>query len=151
MQLDQLPEPIPVRKSSRIRQQLGYLRQYHCQLASHSPQYAHTELNSGIPHTLSSFIDYENLLPSNKTFCFYVSTHFEPQFYHQAIKHHHWKDAMDAEIAALEQNHSWVLTNLPSHKVPIGYKWVLKIKYKADRSIERYKARLVAKGYTWCE
>ena len=30
----------------------------------------------------------------------------------------------------------------------IGNKWVLKIKHKADGSIDKYKACLVAKGYT---
>ena len=30
----------------------------------------------------------------------------------------------------------------------IGCKWVYTIKYKVDRSLERYKVRLVAKGYT---
>jgi len=55
---------------------------------------------------------------------------------------------MAAEIAALEENHTWVVTDLPPHKQPIGCKWVYKIKYRADGSIERHKARLVAKGYT---
>ena len=52
---------------------------------------------------------------------------------------------MTAKIVALEENQTWTLTPLPTGKKPIGCKWVYKIKYKADGSIERYKARLVAK------
>ena len=40
------------------------------------------------------------------------------------------------------------MTSLPPNKKPIGCKWVYKVKYKSDGSVERYKARLVAKGFT---
>jgi hypothetical protein len=58
---------------------------------------------------------------------------------------------MNAELEALEQNNTWSLVPLPSGHKPIGCKWVYKIKYKSDGTIERYKARLVAKGYTQVE
>ncbi|RVW75421.1 Retrovirus-related Pol polyprotein from transposon RE1 [Vitis vinifera] len=55
---------------------------------------------------------------------------------------------MSTELQALERNNTWEMVPLsPGHK-PIGCRWVYKIKYHSDGTIERYKARLVAKGYT---
>ncbi|XP_048129507.1 receptor kinase-like protein Xa21 [Rhodamnia argentea] len=58
---------------------------------------------------------------------------------------------MSSEIQALKQNDTWDIVSLPPGKQPIGCKWVYRIKYNSDGTIERYKARLVAKGYTQTE
>ena len=58
------------------------------------------------------------------------------------------KKAMAAEHESLMKNQTWDLTPLPSGKKPIGCKWVYKVKYKADGTLDKYKARLVAKGFS---
>jgi len=49
---------------------------------------------------------------------------------------------MGEEIQALENNGTWTLENLPPGEKTIGCKWVYKIKYHSDGSIEHHKARL---------
>jgi len=53
---------------------------------------------------------------------------------------------MTAEINAPEANGTWEFTTLPPKKKALGCKWVYKIKFHADGSIERYKACLVVLG-----
>lgn len=55
---------------------------------------------------------------------------------------------MAKELQALQTNDTWDIVKLPKGKKPISCKWVFKVKYRADGSVERYKARLVAKGFT---
>ena len=38
--------------------------------------------------------------------------------------------------------------SLPMGKRIVGCKWIFTIKYRVDRTLERYKVRLIAKGYT---
>lgn len=51
-------------------------------------------------------------------------------------------------MESMKSNLVWELVDLPMDQKTIGNKWALKIKRKADGSIERFKALLVAKGYT---
>ena len=59
-----------------------------------------------------------------------------------------WMEEMKDELSSMDKNFVWELVDLPPGHKAIGNKWVLKVKRKADRSIDKYKARLMAKGFT---
>ena len=51
-----------------------------------------------------------------------------------------WIVTMQEELDSLYANKVWDLVDLPQDRKAIGKKWVLKIKRKANGTIERYKA-----------
>ncbi|CAI7794686.1 unnamed protein product [Closterium sp. NIES-54] len=59
-----------------------------------------------------------------------------------------WKQAMEKELASINENDVFELVDPPKGAYLVGCKWVLKKKLGADGSVERYKARLVFQGYT---
>ncbi|KAD5508936.1 hypothetical protein E3N88_16639 [Mikania micrantha] len=67
----------------------------------------------------------------------------EPTSYNYAQGIREWEEAMAAEARSIEKNKTWEITERPAGVVPIGLKWVFKIK----REVSKHKARLVAKGY----
>ena len=147
---------IPLRHSSRVHKPPTYLRDYPCNLVSTSvlasaPLLSSSDSNassSGILYPLSSYLSYDKLSTTHKAFSIALTINKELESYAQALLDPRWQAAMQAEIETLQANNTWVMTSLPPGKVPIGCKWVYKIKLKADGSVERYKAKLVAKGYT---
>ena len=59
-----------------------------------------------------------------------------------------FKDAMIAEVQALEDLDVWEEVDVPSGMSVIGVKWVLKEKQATSLSPAKLKARLVARGFT---
>ena len=162
-----LTAPLPiVRKSNRSHKPPSYLHDYHrnltstyipnhhynLALASLIPSHDSISLdNPGILYPLSSTLSYSKFSNAHKAFSVALSITKEPTSYVETLPDPLWQAAMKAEIDAFQANQTWVMTKLPPGKVPVRCKWVYKIKFKADGSIERYKSRLVAKGFTQTE
>ena len=58
------------------------------------------------------------------------------------------QSAMDAEIADIERNQTWVLEPPPDGVLAIGSKWVFANKTDGSGALTRCRARLVAKGFS---
>jgi len=88
----------------------------------------------------------KNFSPSHQCFLAAIMKVDEPKFYHEAVKDVKWREAMTEEIEALAKAGTWEIVDLPPGKNPIGCKWVYRVKYNSDGSVQRYKARLVIRG-----
>lgn len=71
----------------------------------------------------------------------------EPSSVEQALTELCWRNAMKAEMQAIEANKTWDVSGLPRNQKTIGLEWVFKVKKDPDGNIVKHKARLVAKGY----
>lgn len=54
---------------------------------------------------------------------------------------------MEEELQALHNLGTWELVPPENIQNIVKCKWVYRIKYKSDKTIDRYKARLVTKGF----
>ena len=91
-------------------------------------------------------MSYDLFSARHKHFLAAITVGVEPNSYRQASRDANWRSAMQSEIDALEKNGTWSLVTLPPGKKALGSRWVYKIKYNSDGSVERLKARLVVFG-----
>ena len=64
----------------------------------------------------------------------------EPESYADATKDSNWRAAMEEEMRALAENETWDLVDAPKGLKSIGCRWVHKVKYNTDGSVNRYKS-----------
>jgi hypothetical protein len=76
-----------------------------------------------------------------------TSVEGEPTSVIEAQRDKRWVAAMDSEHQALLENKTWHLVPPLKGKNIIDYKWVYKIKWKADGTIDRYKGASCGKGF----
>ncbi|KAA3482589.1 Retrovirus-related Pol polyprotein from transposon TNT 1-94 [Gossypium australe] len=131
--------PFQSSKPVRTWKPPSYLDHYHCFLS----KAATNHLRCPTP--------FSKLSSAHLHFTLAISASSVPKTYLQASKHSNWREVMQTEMFALEQNNTWIIMDLPPGKTAIGCKWVSRVKHRANGSIERYKARLVAKGFTQIE
>ncbi|GAA0158622.1 transmembrane signal receptor [Lithospermum erythrorhizon] len=122
--LEPVVEPT-LRHSTRVRQPPQWLNYYY------------------ISNSISTFDSLPPCTPMHMSFLAKRSTIQEPHTYKQANVHDVWVQAMNSELKALEDNHTWDLVELPCDKKPIGCKWVYRVKYNPDGSVNKYNARLL--------
>ncbi|KAH9726123.1 Disease resistance-like protein DSC1 [Citrus sinensis] len=76
-----------------------------------------------------------------------VTQNLEPQSVKAALIDIKWREAMQVEFDALQNNKTWTLVPREQAGKIVGNKWVFRVKYNPDGSISKYKVRLVAKGF----
>jgi len=54
---------------------------------------------------------------------------------------------MAEEYSSIMVNDAWEVVSRPQDRLVVGSRWIYKVKYVADGSVEKYKTRFVAKGY----
>ena len=67
----------------------------------------------------------------------------EPKTYKETVSSPqatHWKQAMQSEFEALENNDTWTLVDKPKDENVLPGKWVYKVKYSADGQVDKYSA-----------
>lgn len=137
-----------LRSSSRPSNPPAHFKHYQAHHAALLSPDVPSSSTFGTRYPFHRYVSYTQLSHAHRSFDSNISHLVEPANYAQASQDPKWLAAMNYEIKALEDNRTCSLVPLPLGHRPIGCKWVYKIKYHSDGTIERYKARIVAKGFT---
>lgn len=136
-----IPEPEPELLGRGMRQNRPPTR-----LADYVATMLHNPPPSVTPYPLDNSLSSEQFSTNYQAFLGIIMSAVEPRSYAKAILDEKWRFAVTHEIDSLEDQGTWTFEALPPGKKAPGCKWVFKIKFRADGTIEQYKARLVVLG-----
>ncbi|KAJ4718835.1 Retrovirus-related Pol polyprotein from transposon TNT 1-94 [Melia azedarach] len=147
--LEQSDEPIEMGHGMRDKFSSVLLRDFvtHTIVAkSPSPSTPSPQHFSGTHYPIAHYINCGNFSMNYRQFLAAITSGQEPRSFKEAMKDVGWKESMQEEIQALEDNGTWTLEVLPLAKRALGSQWVYRIKYFSSGDIERLKSRLVIFG-----
>jgi hypothetical protein len=104
------------------------------------------------PKDISSAIDESNIILHKRRANMIQSLpaiHPIPRTYREAIaspEANHWRQAIDAELSAMDQAGVWNSVPIPPATSLLGTVWVFRKKTDAEGNVIKYKARLCAQG-----
>lgn len=131
-----LPQPEPaLRRSKRTHKPPEWL-----------DGYVHEAGTTQQPPVHVANLVYTEIQPMFSAFLSSITPHQDPVHFKEAVRQQCWLQAMEKELRALEDNETWILTQLPPGRKAIGCKWLYKTKYHPNGEVERHKARLVILG-----
>jgi hypothetical protein len=78
-------------------------------------------------------------------------TYFEPTNFSQATNQKVWREAMQEEYDSIIHNDVWEVVPKYEGKSVVTSRWLYKIKYVVDGSIEKHKAHFMARGFSQIE
>lgn len=96
---------------------------------------------------MSNVLTYDGISKRYRAFISAISKIEEPRTFAEAASSPDCVNAMKWGILLLEENRTWEIVPLPLGKMPIGCRWVYKVKYHSNDNVKIFKAQLVANGY----
>jgi hypothetical protein len=89
-------------------------------------------------------------------FCSYIAMmssirESKPSTFEEVVGRQVWRDAMMEEYSSIMKNDVWEIVPRPEGKSMVTSRWLYKLKYVANGSIEKYKVRFVARGFSQVE
>ncbi|XP_026442046.1 uncharacterized protein LOC113341353 [Papaver somniferum] len=85
--------------------------------------------------------------PICSAFASLLTSNPEPKTFKKDAKNPKWLVSMKEEKNPFYNIRTWDLVKPTPDMNILGYKWVYRVKLKADGTVDRFKSRLVAKGY----